>query len=81
MNLEKMCARRVALVAPSDVADLPAAPCFGLWVGGAGNISLDDGSGATTLISGIPAGTILPFQVKRVRATSTTASLIVALYY
>jgi hypothetical protein len=50
-------------------------------VGGAGNISLilsEDSSAVT--FSNVPAGTILPFQVKQVRSTNTTATLIVALY-
>jgi hypothetical protein len=58
-----------------------AIPARALYVGGAGNISLilsEDSSAVT--FSNVPAGTILPFQVKQVRSTNTTATLIVALY-
>lgn len=52
-----------------------------LWVGGAGNITLrTNDDDADVLISGIPAGTILPIRTRYVRATGTTATLIVALY-
>lgn len=55
--------------------------CRGLWFGGAGNATLDfpDGNN-NVLFSGIPAGTLLPIAPLRVRATGTTATLIVALY-
>ena len=51
-----------------------------LWVGGAGNITLRFmGDSGNTLISGIPAGTLLPFAVKLVLDTGTSATLIVGL--
>ena len=76
-------ARKVATVTPSDSANLqqngvdrPAR----IWVGGAGNVSIiaaDDT--ADVVITGVPAGTQLPILVKRVRATGTTATNIVAI--
>jgi len=69
---------RAVVLTPSDSADL-ANVAAALWVGGAGNISLDTPDGTTVLISGIPAGTVLPVRVRRVRSTSTTATLIVGL--
>ncbi len=69
-----------AVVTPNDGVDL-ARPTRGLWVGGAGNLNRDlVGDGGTVLLSGVPAGTQLPLNVRRVRATSTTATLIVALW-
>lgn len=70
-------------VTPNDGTDLNYTT-RAIWVGGAGNISVifkgDRGqSGQTVLLSGIPAGTLLPIAVTRVRATGTTATLIVAL--
>lgn len=65
-------------ITPSDSTDL-AVYANALWVGGTGNISLITLDGTTVLISGIPAGTVLPLQVKRVRSTSTTATAIVGL--
>jgi hypothetical protein len=53
----------------------------GLWIGGAGDVTviLADDSAAVTL-SAVPAGTLLPLQAKIVKATATTATLIIALY-
>lgn len=69
-----------AAVTPNDSTDLATSPTRSLWVGGAGNINVDMADGTTVLFSGLTAGTLLPVQVKRVRSTSTTATLIVALY-
>lgn len=68
-----------ALVTPSDTADL-ATPARSLWVGGAGNVRVTTLRGTDLLISGVAAGTVLPFRVKRVWATNTTATLIIAGY-
>lgn len=51
-----------------------------LWVGGAGNITLRlEAEDADTVITGVPAGTLLPFAVTHVRSTGTTATNIVGL--
>ena len=73
--------RMARLVSPSDSADLTLGECRALWVGGTGhlNVILADDS-AAVLMSAIPAGTLLPVAAKRVMSTSTTATLIVALY-
>ena len=70
-------------VTPSDGTDL-VATSRALWIGGAGAISVvmagsRGNPGATILLSGIAAGTLLPIAVNRVRATGTTATLIVSL--
>jgi len=68
------------VVTPNDGADL-ARETVGLWVGGTGTLTVvlaGDAAGVTTLFSGIPAGTWLPLAVKRVMATGTSATLIVA---
>jgi hypothetical protein len=65
-------------VTPSDSADLTNVS-RALWIGGAGNISVIMANGSTVLFSGIAAGTMLPLRVSRVRSTSTTATLIVAI--
>ena len=70
--------KSAAVVTPADGSDIPVTK--GLYVGGAGNVNVDFSSGPTVLFSGVPAGTVLPIRVKRVRSTSTTATLIVALY-
>lgn len=70
---------RAAAVTPSDSEDL-ATSTRGIWVGGAGNISLDTVGGDTVTITGIAAGTLLPIRAARIRSTSTTATAIVALW-
>lgn len=65
-------------VTPSDSTDLTNVS-RALWIGGAGNISVIMANGTTVLFSGIAAGTMLPLRVSRVRSTSTTATLIVAI--
>ena len=50
-----------------------------LYVGGAGNVSVVTAGGQTVTFSGVAAGSILPVRVTRVRATNTTATLILAL--
>ena len=68
----------LAAITPDDSNDL-ATFARALWVGGAGNISLDTLDGTTILVSGVTAGTYLPVSTRRVRATTTTATLIVPL--
>lgn len=64
---------------PNDTVDL-ANVTRALYVGGAGNISVDDLSGNTAVVfTGVPAGTVLSIRVKRLRLTGTTATNIVGL--
>ena len=70
-------------VSPDDGTDLTFVS-RAIWVGGAGNLEVvmvgDKGAaGATLSITGIPAGTLLPLAVTRIKATGTTATAIVAL--
>jgi hypothetical protein len=53
--------------------------CF-LYVGGTGNVSVITIGGDTITFNGVPAGTTLPIQVVRLRATGTTATLVNALW-
>lgn len=70
-------ARRAAVVTPSDstVFDTPVT----LYVGGSGNLTVTDTSGAQVTFSSVPSGQILPLYVLSVRATGTTATNIVGL--
>lgn len=72
--------RQYVVVTPSDSTVFTAGMCRALYVGGTGTVTavLEDDS--TCLFSGIPAGTILPIQCKRVNSTGTSATLIVALF-
>ena len=67
-------------VTPNDGTDLPRG-CRALYVGGAGTIvvMLDKDSASVTLV-GVVAGSVLPIRAKRVFATGTTATGLVALY-
>jgi hypothetical protein len=68
-------------VTPHASNDLPDGVCRALWVGGAGNVQLiaEDDTVAQVL-AGVPAGTLIPVRTKAVRAASTTATSIIALY-
>lgn len=59
--------------------DNPSNGCV-LFAGTAGDIDLITVDGDTVLFKGIVAGQFLPVQVKRVKATNTTATDIVALW-
>lgn len=72
-------ARNAAAITPSDATDLTYVT-RGIWVGGAGNISVEMVDTGTVVFSGVQAGTILPLRVSRVNSTSTTASNLVALW-
>jgi hypothetical protein len=50
-----------------------------LYVGGAGNLTVETVGGQTTTFSAVPAGTFVYVKVRRVRSTGTTATNIVGL--
>ena len=68
-----------AAVTPNDSADL-AGEAQALFVGVGGDINLTTVEGTTVVFVGLVAGVILPVRTKRVLATSTTATNIIALY-
>jgi hypothetical protein len=71
------CAVNCIAITPAD-ADL-AAPVRALYIGGSGNVRINDtGNGAVTFVA-VQAGTILPVMARRVYATGTTATNIVGL--
>jgi hypothetical protein len=51
-----------------------------LYVGVAGSVTLITSGGDEVTLQGVPAGTFIPVQTKRVMATGTTASGIIALW-
>lgn len=69
---------QAAAVTPSDDTDL-AKVTRGLYVGVSGDVNCDVG-GVTLVFTAMAAGIIHPISVTRVRATSTTATNIVAIY-
>lgn len=50
-----------------------------LYVGGAGDIAVVMKNGDEVTFSGVAAGTLLPIRVTKVKATGTTATLILRL--
>lgn len=66
------------VVTKSDATIIPVTR--GLYVGGTGNVNVRTFNGTTVLISAVPVGAILPIAVDQVLSTSTTATLILALY-
>lgn len=69
---------KLSIVAPSDTTALVGVR--GLWVGGAGIINVLAQGDTSPVQLTVPAGTLLPIFASKVYATSTTATLIVALY-
>ena len=65
-------------VTPADGSDLTNVT-RALWVGGAGNLAVVMQNGDAVTITGVQAGTLLPFRVSRVKSTGTTATSILAL--
>lgn len=73
-------ARQLVAVTKSDTVDLTIY-ARALWVGGAGDVAVvgPDGPDTPTVLKGVPAGTRLDVQARRVHSTGTTATDIVAL--
>jgi len=71
-------ADHAATVTPSDSADL-ANTARALYVGTPGDVKVTTILGDTITFANVPAG-VLPVRAKRVYATGTTASDIVALW-
>lgn len=65
-------------ITPSDSADL-ASDAAGIYVGVTGNIVLKTAGETTLTFVAVPAGTILPIDTRRVLATGTTATSLIAL--
>ena len=53
--------------------------CY-LYIGGTGNVSVVTLGGDTITFVGVPAGTTLPIQVVKLRATGTTATQVNAMW-
>lgn len=68
-----------ATVTPHDSNDL-GQPCRALWIGAAGDVTAVTLSGAAVQFKGLSAGQLLPVIARRVNATGTTATSLVALY-
>ncbi len=71
-------------VTPSDTVDIvfPSGTnrTRGVLVGVAGNLNVIMADGTTALLKAVTAGVVHPLSVKRIKATSTTATDIIALF-
>jgi hypothetical protein len=68
-----------ASIAPSDSTDLTNATRK-IYVGGTGDIKVDLLKSGTVTFKSVPVGTTLEVRAKRVYATGTTATNLVALW-
>lgn len=76
-----------AAITPSDTVSIaapqgvdPTRKPDAIFVGGAGNVVAVFPSGLKLTFNLVPAGTILPIAPKRIDATDTTATGLLALY-
>lgn len=65
-------------ITPDDSNDLTRIP-KGLWVGGAGDVTLRGVNGSNVTFAGVQAGSILPVRPSRILSTGTTATGIIGL--
>ncbi len=72
-------AQRLVAVTPDDATDFAEGLSRGLFVGGAGSVSVQDAHGNIADLES-SAGQYHPIRVIRVRSTGTTATGLVALY-
>ena len=52
-----------------------------IYVGEAGDVSVEMADGMTVVFQAVPAGTFLPIRIRRLRATGTTTNAIVGLWW
>lgn len=71
-------AEGVFAITPHD-ADYLGEAAQAIYVGGAGDISLTAEDHSEAIFSAVPVGTILPVRAIRVKATGTTATLLIGL--
>lgn len=67
-------------ITPSDAADFKRGLTLAIWVGGGGDVAAVTQSGVPTVFAAVPAGAWLPLAARRINATGTTATGLVALY-
>lgn len=65
-------------ITPSDSLPITQ-PCTGLYVGGTGVLVVETLNGVELAFVGVPAGAVISMQVRKVKATGTTATSIVGL--
>ncbi len=66
------------VIVPSDADTFQQA--VAVYVGGAGVVTCTPANGGADVAITMPAGSVVPFRVLAVKATGTTATLLVAVY-
>jgi hypothetical protein len=69
---------KAVAITTSDATVIPVTR--GIYVGGAGNVTVRMEDGGTVLFTAVPVGTTLNLAVDMIMATGTTATALVALY-
>ena len=77
MSFYSECAGKAEAVTPSDTVDL--ANVSVIYVGVTGNIAIITAGGDEVTLQNAQAGSVVPIRVKRVKATGTTATGLIAL--
>ncbi len=72
-------ARDAEAILPSDSTDIATLP-RALYVGSAGDVAVAMAGGASVVFRNVPAGALLAIRPRRVLATGTTATDLVALW-
>lgn len=74
---QSLVADHAAVIAPSDTTVI--SPTLGIYVGGAGNVTVTTLDGTVITFTAPPVGSIIPIRCSKVMA-ATTATLLIALW-
>ena len=77
-KLERVSASGAFAIVPNDSANLTKYT-YGIYVGGTGNLKVDMEDGSTVTYSSVPVGFHHNLRIKKVYATGTTATNLIAL--
>lgn len=69
-----------AAITPHNTTDFANGTCDAIYVGGAGDLVVVWQDGSTSTFAGAVAGTVYYFRARRVNATGTTATNLIACY-
>jgi hypothetical protein len=72
--------RDAVAITPSDTAEQGPPILAGVYVGGAGDLTLITEIGSTTTFKAVPVGATIFCRTRLVKATGTTATNLVGLY-
>jgi hypothetical protein len=72
-------ARSASTVVPNDTGDLPHIS-RALYIGQTGALTVEMADGDEVTFEGVPAGSMLPIRVAKVKATGTTAAAVLSLW-